>query len=101
MADKKKKGKKKSGGSKRADSVRSAVEQTFESTTEGARTRVADLVDEISTAAQRVRTTLEDLNVADELRNLRSQVEHLAERVNELEVGGRSLGGRKPASGAT
>ena len=81
MADKKKKSKKQSG----ADAVRG---------------RATDLVEEITGAAQRMRKTLEDINVVEELKGLRNQVEQLADRVGALEVGGRRVSGGTAAKRA-
>jgi hypothetical protein len=90
--DKKKKDKKK--GSDAADAVeavRSAVERTFQATTEGAATtskRTRNLVDEVAAAASRIRETIEDLKVLEDVRKLRADIEGLARRVTALESRG-------------
>ena len=55
------------------------------------RERTREIVDEIAAAAGRVRNTLEDMRVLDEVKRLRSEVESLAARVASLEIkpGGR------------
>src|SRR5215211_4334183 len=70
------------------DAVRSAVERTFQATTggtEGARDRGRSLLDDVASAAQRIRETFDDLPVLEDLRGLRSEVEALSKRVAELE----------------
>src|SRR3954454_17150470 len=69
--------------------VRSAVERTLQASVEGAsatRERTREIVDEIAAAANRVRGTLEDMKVLDEVKRLRREVEALASRVASLEV---------------
>jgi hypothetical protein len=88
--DKKKKDRKGSDAAEAVEAVRSAVERTFQATTEGAagtQKRTRALLDEIGHAAARVRESLEDV------RGLRGELEALARRVTALE--GR---GAKPAS---
>ena len=94
MAKKDKKKKDKQKGSDAADAVeavRSAVERTFQATTEGAagtskRTRA--LVDEVANAASRIRETIEDLKILEDVRGLRAEIEGLARRVAALEIRG-------------
>ena len=91
--DKKKKDRKGSDAADAVEAVRSAVERTFQATSEGAagtskRTRA--LVDEIAHAAARVRESLEDRTLLEDLRN---ELRSLGQRVSALE--GR---GAKPAS---
>jgi hypothetical protein len=101
MAKKDKKKKDKQKGSDAADAVeavRSAVERTFQATAEGAATtskRTRTLVDEIGHAAARVRETLEELRVLEDVRGLRAEIEALARRVAALEV--RSEAPSRPA----
>src|ERR1700754_2596902 len=89
--DKKKKDKKDEKGVE-ADvlaAVRSAFERTVGASAEGAastRERTREIVDEIAAAAGKVRTTLEDLRILDEVKRLRREVEALASRVTSLEV---------------
>jgi BMFP domain-containing protein YqiC len=91
MAKKDKKKKDKQKGSDAADAVeavRSAVERTFQATTEGAAStskRTRNLVDEVAAAASRIRETIEDLKVLEDVRKLRADIEGLARRVAALE----------------
>src|SRR3954469_9883102 len=69
--------------------IRSAVERTLHASAEGAqstRERTREIVDEIAAAANRVRSTLEDMKVLDEVKRLRREVEALASRVASLEI---------------
>jgi hypothetical protein len=75
-------------GSGPADAVRSAVEQAFSATAGGAastRGRAQDLVDDITSAAGRVREALDDLRVLEDIRRLRAEVDALSDRVTALE----------------
>jgi hypothetical protein len=87
----KKKNKKDTNGSDAADAVeavRSAIERTFQATTEGAagtQKRTRALVDEVANAAARIRETIEDLRVLEDVRGLRREIESLASRVGALE----------------
>ena len=91
MAKKDKKKKDKQKGSDAADAVeavRSAVERTFQATTEGAATtskRTRNLVEEVAAAASRIRETIEDLKILEDVKGLRSEIEGLARRVAALE----------------
>ncbi len=106
MAKKDKKKHKKDRGAGRTDAVgavRTAVERTFQATAESAqstRGRAQELVDEVAGAAGRVRGMIEDLNLLEDLKGLRSEVETLSKRVADLEVGrGRgTAASRKPAT---
>ena len=96
----KKKAKDKSAG--RADAVRSAVDQAFQTTAEQAGTargRAQDIVDEFAQAAGRVREVLEDLRppTGDELRTLQQTVKRLEQRVAALE-GAQAKPKPKPAT---
>ena len=87
--DKKKKGKKGSDAADAVEAVRSAVERTFQATTEGAgvtQKRTRALVDEVANAAARIRETIEDLKILEDVSGLRSEIEGLARRVAALEV---------------
>ena len=86
--DKKKKDRKGSDAAEAVEAVRSAVERTFQATTEGAagtQKRTRALVDEIAHAAARVRETLEELRVLEDVRGLRGELQSLARRVAALE----------------
>jgi hypothetical protein len=85
---KKKKDKKDSGQAEAVDSIRAAIERGLQLSAEGAqvtRERTRELVDEIASAAGRVRQSIEDMRVLDELRRLRTEVEALGARVSALE----------------
>jgi hypothetical protein len=86
--DKKKKDNKGSDAASAVEAVRSAVERTFQATTEGAegtQKRTRALVDEVAHAAVRIRETIEDLRVLEDVRGLRREIETLARRVAALE----------------
>ena len=86
MAKKEKKGTAAKEAASPADAVRSAVEQAFAATAGGAaqtRGRAQEIVDDITSAASRVREALGPL---DDLRGLRAEVDSLARRVAALEV---------------
>ena len=75
-------------GSNPAEAVRSAVEQAFSVTAGGAastRGRAQELVDDITSAAGRVREALDDLRVLEDLKGLRAEVDALSRRVAALE----------------
>jgi cell division septum initiation protein DivIVA len=70
------------------DAVRGAVERTFQATTggtEGARDRGRSLLDDVASAAQRIRESFDDLRVLEDVRGLRAEIEALSKRVAELE----------------
>jgi predicted nucleic acid-binding Zn-ribbon protein len=98
MAKKKnKKDKKASASSDPVEAIRAAVERTFHATTDsaaGTQKRTRQLVDEVSHAAARVRTAIEELRVLDEVKGLRNDIEALGRRVAALE----SSGAAKPAA---
>src|SRR3954451_24780827 len=91
MPKKDKKGDKKDKGRDPADvvdAVRGAVERTFQATTgstEGARDRGRSLLDDVASAAQRIRESFDDLRVLEDVRGLRTEIEALSKRVAELE----------------
>jgi cell division septum initiation protein DivIVA len=91
MPKKEKKASKKDKGRDPADvveAVRGAVERTFQATTggtEGARDRGRNLLDDVASAAQRIRESFDDLRVLEDVRGLRSEIEALGKRVAELE----------------
>jgi hypothetical protein len=87
--DKKKKDKKGSGAADTIESVRSAVERALP---EGSKERGAQIVDEVARAVTRVRGSLEQHGVLDELGRLRTEVESLARRVANLERPSASTG---------
>src|SRR4051794_4526310 len=105
MAKSKKKDKQADGAQAEAfDAIRSAIERGLQVSAEGAqvtRERTRELVDEIASAAGRVRQSLEDMRVLDELRRLRSEVEALAGRVAALERPGSSSSTTASASSST
>ena len=88
--DKKKaKDKQASGAVDAVEAVRSAVERTFQATAEGAagtQKRTQNLVEEIATAAARVKDTIEDLKVLEDVSGLRTEIAALAARVSALET---------------
>ena len=70
------------------DAVRGAVERTFQATTggtDGARDRGRGLLDDVASAAQRIRESFDDLRVLEDVRGLRAEVDALSRRVAELE----------------
>jgi polyhydroxyalkanoate synthesis regulator phasin len=84
----KKKSKKDNKPADPVGAVRTAVERTFQATADSAqstRTRAQDLVDEVAGAASRVREMIEDINVLEDLKRLRNEVETLTRRVAALE----------------
>jgi hypothetical protein len=84
----KKKDKKGSDAAEAVEAVRSAIERTFQATSEGAagtQKRTRALVDEVAHAAARIRETIEDLRVLEDVRGLRREVEALSSRVGALE----------------
>ena len=72
-------------GKTRADAVRQAVEEAFQ--TQVPRERIADLVDELGHTAGRLRGAVDDLRPAtvEDLRAVRADLAALAERVEALE----------------
>jgi uncharacterized protein YoxC len=84
----KKKDKTGSDAAEAVEAVRSAIERTFQATTEGAagtQKRTRALVDEVAHAAARIRETIEDLKVLEDVRGLREEIQSLASRVGALE----------------
>ena len=70
------------------EAVRGAVERTFQATaggTEGARDRGRSLLDDVASAAQRIRESFDDLRVLEDVKGLRAEIEALSKRVAELE----------------
>jgi hypothetical protein len=90
---KKKKDKKGSGAADTVEAVRTAVERALP---EGSKERGREIVDEVARAVTRVRESLEERGVLEELKGLRTEIENLARRVGALE-----RPGAKPASGTT
>jgi polyhydroxyalkanoate synthesis regulator phasin len=75
-----------------ADVLRGAVDRTFQATVgqaQGTRDRAQEVVDELASAAGRVREVIEDMRVAsyDEVRDLNTRIAALEARVAELEGG--------------
>jgi hypothetical protein len=95
--DKKAKGKKSSGAADTVEAVRSAVERALP---EGSKERGSQIVDEIARAVTRVRESLEEHKVLDDLKGLRTEIETLARRVAALERPGASSRA-KPAATST
>jgi len=91
MPKKEKKAAKKDKGRDPADvvdAVRGAVERTFQATTgstEGARDRGRSLLDDVASAAQRIRESFDDLRILEDVRGLRTELEALNRRVAALE----------------
>src|SRR5829696_2795060 len=86
------------------DAVRGAVERTFQATTggtEGARDRGRSLLDDVASAAQRIRESFDDLRVLEDVRGLRAEIEALSKRVAELEKKQAAAPARKPAAAKT
>src|SRR4051812_45245554 len=70
------------------DRVRGAVERTFQATSGSAgpaRDAGRSVLDELASAAQRIRESFDDLRVLEDVRGLRSEIEALSKRVAELE----------------
>jgi hypothetical protein len=98
----KKKDRKGSDAADAVEAVRSAVERTFQATTEGAagtQKRTRALVEEVAHAAARIRETIEELRVLEDVRGLRREIESLARRVATLEsrLGGKASPPSRPA----
>ena len=79
----KKSAKKKDGRdpSEIVDAVRGAVERTLQGGAPAGR----NLLDDVASAAQRIRESFDDLRVLEDVRGLRAEVEALSRRVAELE----------------
>jgi cell division septum initiation protein DivIVA len=100
MAKKDKKSSKK--GREPADvveAVRGAVERTFQATGESTGDRGRSLLDDVASAAQRIRESFEDLRVLEDVKGLRAEVEALSRRVAELEK--QQAAAAKPAASST
>jgi hypothetical protein len=99
--DKKKKDKQKGSDATEAiEAVRSAVERTFQATTEGAAStskRTRNLVDEVAAAAARIKETIDDLKILEDVRGLRAEIEGLTRRVAALEVSSKAATRAAPA----
>jgi cell division septum initiation protein DivIVA len=106
MPKKDKKASKKDKGREPADvveAVRGAVERTFQATaggTEGARDRGRNLLDDVASAAQRIRESFDDLRVLEDVRGLRAEIEALGKRVAELEKKQAAAPAAAPAAAA-
>jgi hypothetical protein len=101
-----KKGKRAADPADVVDAVRHAVERTFHATAEQAqpaRERGRSLLDEVASAAQRIRESFDDLRVLEDVRGLRAEIEALSRRVAALEQrsAGAQAGGQAPAAGET
>src|SRR4051812_29916905 len=71
------------------DAIRAAVERTLQATSgsaQGTRDRTRGLFDEVVAAVGRIRDTVEELSVVEDLRGLRREVEALSRRVAQLEA---------------
>ena len=85
------------------DAVRGAVERTFQATTgstEGARDRGRSLLDDVASAAQRIRESFDDLRVLEDVKGLRAEIEALSRRVAELEKQKAAAPAAAPAAAA-
>ena len=86
----------------RADQVRSAVEEAFQSaSSQLTKERAQEIADELSSAADRVREALEQLRppTGDDVRRLMDRLGSLEKRVAELEIPGRPKpAAKKPAA---
>ena len=108
MAKKKDKDKDKAKGAGRADAVRSAVDQAFQTTAEQSvaaaeqgRDAAQDIVDQLAQAAGRVREVLDDLRppTGDDVRSLKRSIDALERRIAALEGAGKTRpAARKPAA---
>src|SRR5688572_24554994 len=70
------------------EAVRGAVERTLQATTgqtEGARERGRGLLEDVASAAQRIRESFDDLKVLEDVRGLRAEIDALSRRVAALE----------------
>ncbi len=86
---KNKKDKQDAAASDPIEAVRAAIERTFHATSEGAagtQKRTRQLVDEVTHAAARIRETIEELRVLDEVKGLRNEIEALGRRIAALEA---------------
>lgn len=88
--DKKKSAKKDERGA--AEAIRAAVEQAVAATSGGAQ----ELVEDVASMAARVRGSLEDLRVLEDLRGLRTELDALSRRVAALEAAAAAGNGAKP-----
>src|SRR3954469_5490239 len=97
----KKKDKKGSGAADAVEAVRSAVERALP---EGSKDRGTQIVDEVARAVTRVRESLEQHGVIDELRGLRTEIEGLRGRgpprgrAGKKPAASRSTAAKKPAA---
>jgi polyhydroxyalkanoate synthesis regulator phasin len=92
----------KNRGERGADTVRAAVERTFQATAGQAqmtRERAQELVDDLSGATSRVREVLDDLRVAtgEDVKALEHQIRKLERRVAALEKDAKPARRRSPA----
>ena len=87
MAKKKnKKDKPDSTASDTVEAVRAAIERTFQATSEGASGTTRQLIDEVTHAAGRIRATMEELRVLEDVKGQRTEIEALNRRVAALEA---------------
>jgi polyhydroxyalkanoate synthesis regulator phasin len=110
MAKKKDKDSDKAKGAGRADQVRSAVDQAFQTTAEQSvaaaeqgRDAAQDIVDQLAQAAGRVREVLDDLRppTGDDVRSLKRSIDALERRVAALEAGGTKQAGATKQAAAS
>ena len=81
------------------DAVRGAVERTFQATTggtEGARDRGRSLLDDVASAAQRIRESFDDLRVLEDVRGLRAEIEALSRTGRRAREAGGQARRRRP-----
>jgi hypothetical protein len=96
-------GKDNAAAESRADQVRAAVDQAFQAAgSQLTRERAQEIADELTSAAQRVRDTLEDLRPSsvDDIRRLDDRLIAIEERVAKLEaaLAAKPAPARKPAA---
>jgi polyhydroxyalkanoate synthesis regulator phasin len=90
--------------SSRADAVRAAVDQAFQAApVQVSRDRAQELLDELTTAAGKVRDALDDLRppTGEDIRDLRARLEALEKRVAKLEQPTPARRGRATTPGAS
>src|SRR5215211_6655464 len=78
------------------EAVRGAVERTFQATTggtEGARDRGRSLLDDVASAAQRIRESFDDLRVLEDVRGPRAEIEARSRARPRARAGRRSSRG--------
>src|SRR6188472_2488890 len=85
------------------EKVRGAVERTFQATSGSAgpaRDVGKSLLDDVASAAQRIRESFDDLRVLEDVKGLRAEIEALSRRVAELEKQKAAAPAAAPAAAA-